>query len=369
MGDPVRTGVATMLAVAVSLPTLTRAQSDPADTEDAMVIPVHPSTPTTLQLPDEIVDVRMLHRGEFLIEIVGQDINLRPRPDIPAGTEAVVIVETSTTRRRFWLRVVERREDAVRKLVLPAAKTVERTGEARPEIAPAEPAAPQPAESAPEGAPAQQTTAALQPRAGDEPAPEPTPEPAEPVTERAATAAAARAFALSVHALVSLGVTGLYISGYKPNETRKPYGALGLRLTIAPHDKPWALDAGVSAERLAGSMTYTSGDSKLAVSGSWLRAELGVTTQSGTRWIPSASLRFGLQAHLRRTEKTNDPSPQSIETLNRGAVLTLGLGLHYRTSAVSWGLEFQVRQGWPDDYFSAGTWLTLGRFLDKENEP
>lgn len=180
MGHPVRArrkaGFAAMIAVAAALPTLARAQSGPADTEDAMVIPLHPSTPTTLQLPDEIVDVRMLHRGEFLIEIVGQDINLRPRPDIPAGTEAVVIVETSTTRGRFWLRVVERREDAVRKLVLPAVKTVEpveRTGEARPEIAPPEPADPQPAESTPESTPAQQTTAALQPRAGDELAPEP----------------------------------------------------------------------------------------------------------------------------------------------------------------------------------------------------
>ena len=135
-----------MLIVAASLPTLARAQSGPADTEDALVIPLHPSTPTTVQLPHAIVDAQIWHRGEFLMEVVGQKLNLRPHLDTPAGTEAVVVVETSAMRRSFRLRVVERPEDAVRKIELPAVDALERTGPAHQE---ALPVAPAPAASAP----------------------------------------------------------------------------------------------------------------------------------------------------------------------------------------------------------------------------
>lgn len=375
MGDPVRTGIragfAAIIAVAASLPTqIARAQSGPADMEYVMVIPLHPSTPTTLQLPDEIVDVRMLHRGEFLIEIVGQDVNLRPRPEIPAGTEAVVIVETRGTRRRFLLRVVERREDAVHKLALSPAKPVEpleHTAEARQELPRVMPAEPQPAASAPESATIPPPAAPAQPRAGDEPTPEPAREPAEPVTERAAPADAARAFDLSVHALVSLGVTALDVPGYEPDNARQVAGALGLRLTLAPHEKSWALEAGVSGERLTGSITYLpeSGED-LTVRGTWFRAEAGLRAWTGTRWMPTAYVGLGFQAHLETKEEARRGRDRwSSETMEPGAALVAGMGLRYRAGNVLLGLEFQGRYGGPDDYFSIGALWTVGRFLDQ----
>ena len=171
MGHAMRAGrrgcSAAMLIVAVSLPTLARSQAGPADTEEALMIPLHPSTPTTVQLPDAIVDARIRHRGEFLFEAVGRNLNVRPRPDTPAGTEAVVEVATRTERRRFRLRVVERPADAVRKIELPAAKTVERTAEARQEVSPVVPAVPEPAPSTPATAPTP-------------PAPKPAPRPGRP---------------------------------------------------------------------------------------------------------------------------------------------------------------------------------------------
>jgi hypothetical protein len=357
-----------MIAVALSVPALARAQSGAPVTEEEMVIPLHPSTPTTLQFPDEIVDARILHRGEFWMEIVGQSINLRPRPGIPAGTEAVVIVETSSVRRRFLVHVVERPEDAVRKLVLAGVKTREHTEAAQQaEAPPVAPAAPEPTASGPASTPAPPAPAAPQPQADNEPAPEPARESAEPAPERAIkAAAAARAFDLSVHALVSLGYTALDVPGYAPSNARQPHGALGLRLTLAPQEAIWALEASVSGQRLAGPLKYSSGDSHLEIRGSWLHAELGIAARRGRRWIPTFYARAGLQTHLRRTKELDiSDETKSVETLYRGAVLTLGMGLHYRARAVSLGLEFQVRQGWPDDYLSIAAVWDVGRFLDQ----
>ncbi len=192
MGDTVRAGrragLAAMLIVAASLPTLARSQDGPADTEEALVIPLHPSTPTVVQLPDEIVDAWLRHRGEFLMEVIGQNINLRPHLDTPVGTEAVVVVETTAMRRRFRLRVVARPEDAVRKIELPAVDAVERAGKARLEALPVVPPAPAPAASAP-------------------PQPQPShaghasaPQRAEPVTEPAAAVTGSPRYDLAVHA-------------------------------------------------------------------------------------------------------------------------------------------------------------------------
>ena len=369
MGDTVRAGIATMLAVAVVVPALARAQSGTPDPEAEMVIPLHPSTPTTVQLPDQIVDARILHRGEFLMEIVGQNINLRPRPGIPAGTEAVVIVETSTTRRRFWLRVVERPEDAVLKLVLPAVEpvaSVEPAGDARQEIPPVAPAAPEPTASEPAHTPTPPVPAALQPQADNEPAPEPVRDSAGPATERAITAAAPSDFDLSVHALVSLGYTALEVPGYEPDNARQSYGALGLRLTLAPHDKLWAMEASVSGERLTGSITYVeeSGDD-LTVRGTWFRAEVGLRAWTGTRWMPTAYAGLGLQAHLQTKAATEAREQWSFETMEPGAALVMGMGLQYRAGDVLLGLEFQGRYGGPNDYFSIGVLWTVGRFLDQ----
>lgn len=356
-----RGGFAAMLIVAVSLPTLARAQPDPADAEEALEIPLHPSTSTTVQLPDEIVDARIRHRGEFLFEAVGQSLNLRPRPGTPAGTEALVEVETRTERRRFRLRVVERPEDAVRKIELPAAAAAGPGGTGR-DVLPVEPSAPEPAARAPATA---TTTPALEPQAANELAPEPARESAEPVTEPATAAAASRAFDLSVHALVSLGFTTLDVPGYKPIIARQPHGALGLRLTLAPHDTWWALEASVSGERLAGSMVFDKGNlSELAMSGQWLRAELGMRVQVGTRWMPMAYAGLGMQAHLRTTSEELNGRLKTVETMEPGAVLALGIGLQYRAGDVLLGLEFQVRHGAPDYLSMAALW-TVGRFLDQ----
>lgn len=380
MGDPVTTGrgagFAAMVAVAIYLPALTRAQSDPADREEALVIPVHPSTPTTVQVQEAIVDAWIRHDGEFLMEIVGQDINLRPRPDTRVGAEAVLVVETSTARRRFRLRVVGRREDAIQKLELPAVKPVkheERTGAAWHEVSPVAPAEPQPAESAPESTPAPAAAAppaALQPQTASEPTPEPARESAEPAPERAATATATRAFDLSVHALVSLGVTALDVPGYAPITARQPHGALGLRLTVAPPDTWWALEAGVSGERLAGTMAFATGNTpNFKVRGPWLHAEVGVRARLGRRWMPSAYAGLGAHAHIRTTEKKSDERPGSVESMVPGAVLALGMGLQYRTGDVLLGLEFQARYGGPDDYLSIAALWTVGCFLDQGDEP
>ncbi len=361
-----RGGFAAMLIVAVSLPALARAQSGPADAEDALEIPLHPSTSTTVQLPDKIVDARIRHRGEFLFEAVGQNLAVRPRPGTPAGTEAVIEVETRTLRRRFRLRVVERPEDAVRKIELPAAAAAGPGGTGRDAL-PVEPSAPEPAARAPASAPPPPTPVVLQPQAGNEPAPEPARESAEPVTERAVTAAAASpTFDLSVHALVSLGVTSLDVPGYKPITARQPHGALGLRLTLAPHDTWWALEANVSGERLAGSMVFDKGNlSEFAMSGRWLRAELGMRVQVGTRWMPMAYAGLGMQAHLRTTGEELNGRLKTVETMEPGAVLALGMGLQYRAGDVLLGLEFQVRHGAPDDYLSMAALWTVGRFLDQ----
>lgn len=373
MGDPVRTGrgagFAALIAMAVYLPTQTRAQSGPDDIEETLVIPVHPSTPTTVQVREAIVDAWIRHDGEFLMEIVGQNINLRPHPDTLVGTEAVLVVETSTARRRFRLRVVERREDAIRKLDLPAVKPVkheERTGAARHEVSPVAPAEPQPPESTPESTPAPQTAAALQPQTANEPTPELARESAESAPEHGDMVTAARAFDLSAHAVVSLGITALDVPGYEPDNARQLHGGLGLRLTVAPHDKSWALEASVSGERLTGSMTYI-GESRqdLAVHGTWLRAEMGMRTWVGTRWVPTAYAGLGLQAHLQTKEATEAREQPSFETMEPGVALVVGLGLQYRAGDVLLGVEFQGRSGEPNDYFSIAALWTVGRYLDQ----
>jgi len=354
MGDTVRAGrragLAAMLIVAASLPTLARSQDGPAETEEALVIPLHPSTPTVVQLPDEIVDAWLRHRGEFLMEVIGQNINLRPHLDTPVGTEAVVVVETTAMRRRFRLRVVERPEDAVRKIELPAGEALERFGEARQEVLPVVPAAPAPAVSAP-------------------PQPQPshaghasTPQRAEP----AAAATGSPRFDLSVNAVVSLGFTALDIAGYGPNTAFQPHRALGVRLTGAPRDAWWALEADVGGEWATGLMVFVAGDgSRLEVRGPLLRAELGLRAQVGTKWIPTAYAGIGVQTHLRHAETKTDVRRESMKTMQDGALLALGMGLHYRARDVVLGLDFQIRRGGPDGYRSVAALWTVGYVLDQ----
>lgn len=84
----------------------------------------------------------------------------------------------------------------------------------------------------------------------------------------------------------------------------------------------------------------------------------------GTKWRASAYAGGGIQVHLRRIQAIVDT--QSSETLDRGAVLTLGMGVRYRARRkILLGLDFQVRQGWPDDDYSVTAVLSVGRFLDQ----
>jgi hypothetical protein len=55
----------------------------------------------------------------------------------------------------------------------------------------------------------------------------------------------------------------------------------------------------------------------------------------------------------------------SSETMRYGGVLILGMGLQYRARAVSFGAEFQVRHGGPDEYRSVVALWTVTYSLDQ----
>jgi hypothetical protein len=174
------------------------------------------------------------------------------------------------------------------------------------------------------------------------------------------------------------GVTGLEVPGYVPDKGRRPNRVFGLRMAAEPRDTWWSVEASVSAERLDAPTVHVHdrGDmlQEVQVSGSWLRADAGLRAIRGTRWKPTAHVGFGFQMHLRKIEKTTiimgrrEPSDFN-EDMPAGAVLTLGLGLQRQVGTVLLGVDFQMRQGIPADYRSVTVFLSVGVFLDKENEP
>lgn len=355
-----RACIAAIIIVACSPWGLAHAQSG---TDVSPAIPVHPDVPTILQLPEK-VERSWIHYGDdFRVKGVGREVYLRPRPGTPAGTEALLEVKTGTLHRIFLLRVVARAGDARREVVVPAAPDVacvEQAGREAPAVAPtpAEPAA-----CAPSPAPVP-----------DEPAPAPAaPEPIHPAptdapdNERAAAATVPPRYDLSAHAVAGLGFTGLEIAGYRPHTSLQGHHTLGLRLVGAPRGHWLSLEAGVSAEWPAGSMTFKQPPAfDLEVTGARFRGEVGLRASAGTKWLPSVYAGIGLQAHLRRiVETSSSRGPETVTTLARGAVLVLGLGLQHRAGSTLLGLDFQVRQGGPDDYFSVAAFLTLGRILDQ----
>jgi hypothetical protein len=365
------------ILVAISLPGLILAQSG-ADT--APVILLHPRVATVLQLPDAIEHTRVLDRDEIRMAIVGDKLYVRPRPGTPAGVEASLEVETRTARWTFRLRVVARASDASREIrVLPAEAaatpveapaTKESTSETPPEV-PAGPVKPplavapeaaEPAASAPTDAPG------TAPVIGPEPAEKPAEEPAGPTTAPVATGIRSPRPEISVHAIGSLGFTSLDVAGYAPFVARQSHLGLGVRLRVARPDAWWAVEANVSGDRLAGPISYLENNNarpQFKFKGPWLRAEVALRARfGGTSWVSSTYAGLGVQAHLRRIEKMN-AVPETVETMPRGAVLVLGIGLEHRVGGIPVGLDFQVRQGGPDGYHSAAMLWTVGCVLEQ----
>ena len=353
-------------------------------TDVSQPVPVHPDVPTILQLPEPIERSWMHYGDDFRFKGVGREVYVRPYPGTPAGTEALLEVKTRTLHRIFLLRVVERAGDARREVVVPAAPATacEQTGPdaqaaaptpsapapcapgPAPSVAPAEPA---PAEPAPSVAPAEPAPAEPAPMAA--PAePEPT-EPA-PVAAPAVAPAMSPRLELSLHAFVGVGFAGLDVAGYEPLVGFQSLHAFGARLAGTRPGARWALEASVSGERLAGPMTYeNSDDSQLEVSGSWLRAEVSMRGRLvRNELIPSASVGMGAQLHLRRTKGSGPLVGERefpVSTMKYGALLTLGIGLQYRVRDVLLGVEFQARQGSPNDYHAVEVIWTVGYFLDQ----
>ncbi len=100
----------------VSRPGTARAQPG---VDDVFEIPVHPEVPTIMHLPDEITRARV-NGSSIRVTRAGRVLHVRPRPDVPAGLEALLEVETMTMLLTFRLRVVERFRDAREELVVMA---------------------------------------------------------------------------------------------------------------------------------------------------------------------------------------------------------------------------------------------------------
>jgi hypothetical protein len=386
-----------MLAV-VCTPWPARAQPG---ADEPLEVPVHPAVTTVFHLPDEIEyarftapvagTMRATHSGHMLI--------VRPQRRVRAGTIVSLEVKTATVRERYRLRVTRHARDAKETIVVQAAEAPPAGAPVRDgdEAAPDDQAmmdrdeAVQDHDSAPEGAHAAPDDgdtartppepAASAPRADRELAPSvpsvaSVPGARGPVTAAAAAetiepvtpATRAPRFELAVHALVALpGFTSLALTGAQPGVTWRAHRGLGVRIAAGPANGWWDVEADVSGTWLAGTLTYeaTFPSTRLEVSGPWLRAELGVRAQLGARWRPSVYAGIGAQAHLRRTRAPRSPdASRTTATMEDGAVLALGVGLHRRVGDVLLGVDVQVRRGGPDDYRSMTALWTVGYVLD-----
>ena len=345
--------MAVLFVVAMSLPGPARAQSD---TDEVPEILLHPRVPTILKLPDVIVDARLLDRGEIRFIIVDDDkLYIRPLPGTPAGTGALLEVDTQTLRRTFQVRVVRRARDATRDVLIlpPAAQPrIELVTPLIPPVVPAPPPAPEPAAPPPEPA------APL-------PAPFPAPD-VEPTTYGATAIPRPRRIELSVHAVGALVGTSEYtVPGHAPINARQPHRALGMRVAIRRPGAWCAVEANVSGESPAAPTTHRrrSNSARIIVSGPLLRVDAGLRVRLDAPLNPSAYAGIGLQEHHRDIDSGNARDPQ--RTLPRGGVLTLGLGLEYRVSNLLLGLELHLRQGVPTNYHSVAALLSVGFFLDQ----
>lgn len=358
-----------------------RAQSG---TEPMVTIPVHPDVTTTLHLPDEVVRVRFTVEIAGLIgAVTGDDmVFIRPRPDIPIGEEVTVAIWTATARVRLRLRVVENARDALPEVAVvipdaePAAGDPARdTGQAAPEpsaaaspstsdpaaeaSAPAAPAAPEPA-----ALPSAVTTARADMAAAND--------------ERAAAVASASRLELSVHAVATLmGTTELTVPGFEAVEARQSHRAFGGRITVAPRDTWWAVEARFAGEWPAAPSVHDRPDDRgnpetrevLVMSGPRLRVDAGWKVRFGAPWSATGYVGPGLQMHHRDIEASSTSGSEwSSSDMPLGGVLALGLGLEYRTGALVLGVELHLRQAVPAEYRSMSVLMSVGTFLNQGNE-
>ncbi len=195
----------------------------------------------------------------------------------------------------------------------------------------------------------------------------------EPVN-RANAAASAPRFELSLHAVVTLaGTTALDLAGYEAKSARQSHRAFGMRVVVARPGASWGVEANVSGEWPVGPTVHTGGNAmqpeEVEVSGPLLRADAGLRARFGVPWSATAYAGIGLHAFHQDIEAPTRPLDRPDGDMQSGGALALGMGLGYRTRKVLLGLELHVRQGVPDDYRSVAALLSVGCFLDQENEP
>lgn len=371
MGAAMRTGLA-VLSVIVSLcAERSRAR---ADEDPASPILIHPGVATVLEFPDAIVHTWLDHHGDIRVARIRDKLYIRPRPGTPAGVEASLEVETGTARWTFRLLVVARARDARRDVQVPLVDA--RAPEETPPGIPAELAAPLALPAGPVAPPPAVAPGAAEP-AESAPTSSASSAPPEPIASRASvdsfTTPVPKVLRpsppeLSVHAIGALGFTALDVAGYGPFVARQSHLGFGVRLRVARPDAWWSVEANIIGERLGGPLTFAERNQQLpllTVKGTWLKAEVSMRVQFGTKWIPSVSGGLGMQAHLRRTESSIDV-PAFSETMPRGAVFVFGIGLHRRAGDLLLGFDFQAREGGPDGYHSVGLLWTVGCFLDPD---
>jgi hypothetical protein len=354
-----RAVMAAWMVSAIWFPARARAQSD---TEELPVLLLHWRVSTSLQLPDEITEVRLLDREQFRFLTLDDMLHIRPQQGTPAGTEALLVVATRTLRRTFLVRVAQHARDVnIDVVVLPGdgPQTIEAATSGLPTVAPMEPPVVPAAPPAPEPEPAP-TPAEPAPMSG-----------VEPASERATVASRSRRFELSVHGIVVLaGTTALDVPGYEATYARQPHRVFGMRVTGRRPGSSWGLEVSVSGEWPAAPTVHTKtdrreGDTEIHISGPWLRADAGLRMRYEAPLAPTAYAGIGLQAHHRDVETFNGIGGGRSEAMPFRGVLALGIGLEHRAGNLLLGLELHLRQGVPEDYRSMAALLSVGYVLDQ----
>jgi hypothetical protein len=215
-------------------PGMARAQPG---TEDILEIPVHPKVATIMHLPDAITRARVNPGSSMRVTLIGRTLHVRPDPEVPAGLEALLEVETPTMLLTFRLHVVESPEDAREELVVVSMKSEQRAEEG-PILGSTEPLGSSP-------------------------------------------------LVFSMHVTTALaGVTAVEVPGYAPDEGRRFHHTLGLRVAISPRDAWWAVEANIRGEWLDAPTVHVRDlrdmqQEEWRVSGPWLEAAVGFFLDQG----------------------------------------------------------------------------------------